>query len=58
MSRLWGISGPVARAVKAGRPVVALETTLVTHGWPQPEGLRVAAELEEVRNRMKGAFGV
>jgi pseudouridine-5'-phosphate glycosidase len=30
----------------ARRPVVALETTLVTHGFPHPEGLRIAAELE------------
>ena len=30
----------------ARRPVVALETTLVTHGFPHPEGLKVAAELE------------
>jgi pseudouridine-5'-phosphate glycosidase len=27
--------------------VVALETTLVTHGLPQPEGVRVAAALED-----------
>ena len=30
----------------ARRPVVALETTLITHGFPHPEGLRIAAELE------------
>jgi pseudouridine-5'-phosphate glycosidase len=41
----------VARAVKARRPVVALETTLVTHGLPRPEGLAVAAELEDVVRR-------
>jgi pseudouridine-5'-phosphate glycosidase len=41
----------VDRAVKARRPVVALETTLVTHGLPRPEGLRVAAELEDVVRR-------
>ncbi len=37
----------VAAALRDGRPVVALETTLVTHGLPRPEGLRVAAELED-----------
>jgi pseudouridine-5'-phosphate glycosidase len=31
--------------------VVALETTLVTHGLPRPEGLNVAAELEEAVRR-------
>ena len=42
------ISPAVAAAVTAGRPVVALETTLVTHGLPQPDGLEVAATLEAV----------
>jgi pseudouridine-5'-phosphate glycosidase len=40
------IAEEVAVAVAAGQPVVALETTLVTHGLPQPHGLRVAAALE------------
>ena len=40
------LSAPVADALAARRPVVALETTLVTHGFPHPEGLRIAAELE------------
>ncbi len=48
MSRLWQVSTRVARAVKARRPVVALETTLVTHGLPRAEGLTVAADLEDV----------
>lgn len=46
------VAAEVAAAVAAGRPVVALETTLVTHGLPRPDGLRVAAALEaEVRSR-------
>jgi pseudouridine-5'-phosphate glycosidase len=40
------VAPPVAEALLARRPVVALETTLVTHGFPHPEGLRVATELE------------
>jgi pseudouridylate synthase len=40
------IAPPVAEALTARRPVVALETTLVTHGFPHPEGVRIAAELE------------
>src|SRR2546425_6950893 len=40
------VAPPVAEALMARRPVVALETTLVTHGFPHPEGLRIAAELE------------
>ncbi|MFM7137367.1 MAG: pseudouridine-5'-phosphate glycosidase [Planctomycetota bacterium] len=40
------IADEVAAAFVAGRPVVALETTLVTHGLPRPHGLRVAEALE------------
>ena len=40
------VADEVATALAAGRPVVALETTLVTHGLPQPHGLRVAHALE------------
>lgn len=46
-SSLFHVAAEVAAAVAAGRPVVALETTLVTHGLPQPEGVRVAAALED-----------
>jgi len=40
------VAPAVAEALEARRPVVALETTLVTHGFPHPEGLEIAAELE------------
>ncbi len=36
----------VASALAQGRAVVALETTLVTHGFPAPEGVDVALSLE------------
>lgn len=42
------VANEVATAIARGRPLVALETTLVTHGLPHPHGLRVALELEEV----------
>jgi pseudouridylate synthase len=42
------ISGEVAHALDAGLPLVALESAVVTHGLPEPENLRVAAELEDV----------
>jgi pseudouridine-5'-phosphate glycosidase len=52
MSDLVHVSPDVAAAISGGKPVVALETTLVTHGLPQPDGERVAAALEEaVRSR-------
>jgi pseudouridylate synthase len=40
------IAPEVAEAVAAGRPVVALESTLISHGLPQPRNLEVAHEVE------------
>ncbi|MFG3696625.1 pseudouridine-5'-phosphate glycosidase [Micromonospora sp. NPDC047620] len=37
----------VAEALRAGRPVVALESTIVSHGLPRPDNLRVAREIEQ-----------
>ena len=36
----------VQAALNAGRPVVALESTLITHGLPRPRNLEVARALE------------
>jgi pseudouridine-5'-phosphate glycosidase len=38
----------VARALGAGDPVVALESTIITHGLPRPENLEAAREFERV----------
>ncbi len=40
------LSAEVAAALAAGRPVVALESTIVTHGLPAPRNLTVAREAE------------
>jgi pseudouridine-5'-phosphate glycosidase len=40
------LGAPVAAALAAGRPVVALESTIVSHGLPRPDNLRVAREVE------------
>jgi pseudouridine-5'-phosphate glycosidase len=37
----------VAAALAAGRPVVALESTIVSHGLPRPDNLKIAQEIEE-----------
>ena len=39
-------SADVAEALHFGRPVVALESTLVSHGLPRPDNLWVAREIE------------
>ncbi|MBC8499667.1 MAG: pseudouridine-5'-phosphate glycosidase, partial [Candidatus Atribacteria bacterium] len=38
----------VREALERGRPVVALESTLISHGFPYPENLKVAGEIEEI----------
>jgi pseudouridylate synthase len=40
------LSETVARALAAGDPVVALESTIITHGLPRPENLEAAREFE------------
>ena len=40
------IAPEVADALAGGRPVVALESTLISHGLPRPRNLAVARELE------------
>lgn len=37
----------VADALAAGRPVVALESTIISHGLPRPDNLHIAREIEE-----------
>jgi len=55
------IAPEVARALAQRRPVVALETTVVTHGLPHPAGLEVAAEMEaavRATGSVPGTIGV
>ena len=41
------VSPEVAEALAAGRAVVALESTIISHGLPRPDNLRIAREIEE-----------
>lgn len=42
------LSGEVESAIKAGRPVVALESTVIAHGLPRPVNLETARRLEQI----------
>ncbi len=46
MNDRFTYSDEVARARAANRPLVALETTVVTHGLPHPDGVNAALALE------------
>lgn len=54
MSRLIEIGAEVEAALRERRPVVALESTLISHGLPRPQNLETAFELESAV-RQKGA---
>jgi pseudouridine-5'-phosphate glycosidase len=42
------IHAPVAEALAADRPVVALESTIITHGMPFPDNAAMAADVEQI----------
>ncbi len=48
------VTDEVQAALAAGSAVVALESTIISHGLPRPENLRVAAEVEDIV-RSRGA---
>ena len=55
MSQLnFHTSPEVAEALKSGKPIVALESTIISHGLPRPSNLTVAREVEEIV-RSRGA---
>ena len=41
----------VAQALAEGRPVVALESTIISHGLPRPANLETALRIEETVRR-------
>jgi pseudouridine-5'-phosphate glycosidase len=48
MDRAIKLSAEVEAAIKAGKPVVALESTIISHGLPRPSNLQVALECERI----------
>lgn len=41
-------SGEVARAIETGAPIVALETTILSHGMPYPQNVQTALAVEAI----------
>ena len=48
MSQPWLVSDEVRVALRERRPVVALESTIISHGLPRPRNLAAAREFEEI----------
>jgi pseudouridine-5'-phosphate glycosidase len=52
MSEYLSVSDEVAGALAAGGPVVAFESTIISHGMPYPANVRTALEAEEVARQL------
>ncbi|MBQ5952985.1 MAG: pseudouridine-5'-phosphate glycosidase [Lachnospiraceae bacterium] len=48
MNPYLDIHPEVAEAIRSGRPVVALESTIISHGMPYPQNVETALRVEQV----------
>ena len=48
MNKYLDVNPEVAAAVAAGKPVVALESTIISHGMPYPQNVETALKVEQV----------
>jgi len=48
MREFLNIAPEIAQAISDGRPVVALESTVIAHGLPRPQNLETAHRLQEI----------
>ncbi len=48
MNKYLDVNPEVAAAVAEGRPVVALESTIISHGMPYPQNVETALKVEQI----------
>ena len=48
LNQYLDISSAVQAALDAGRPVVALESTIISHGMPYPQNVETALRVEDI----------
>jgi pseudouridine-5'-phosphate glycosidase len=48
LEKYLDINPEVAQAIKEGKPVVALESTIISHGMPYPKNVETALEVERI----------
>lgn len=48
MNQLLNIHPEISDALKQGRPIVALESTIIAHGMPYPQNIETALEVEQI----------
>ena len=48
MNQYLDVNPEVAQAVAQGKPVVALESTIISHGMPYPQNVETALKVEQI----------
>ena len=48
LNKYLDVSPEVAEAIAAGKPVVALESTIISHGMPYPQNVETALKVESI----------
>ena len=48
MNRYLDVAPEVQEALAAGKPVVALESTIISHGMPYPQNVETALNVEKI----------
>ena len=48
LNKYLDVNPEVAEAVRAGKPVVALESTIISHGMPYPQNVETALNVEKI----------
>lgn len=48
LEKYLSVTPEIAEAIKEGKPVVALESTILSHGMPYPENVEFAHKVEEI----------
>ena len=48
LNQYLDVNPEVAQALAEGKPVVALESTIISHGMPYPQNVETALKVEEI----------
>ena len=48
LNKFLDVKPEVAEALRSGKPVVALESTIISHGMPYPQNVETALNVEKI----------
>ena len=48
LNKFLDVNAEVAQAIAEGKPVVALESTIISHGMPYPQNVETALKVEQI----------